>query len=325
MYDERHMNIGDNISVLVPHRISGLFDIVESGGGRPMADISKVGSRGGGPSLTSFGKTTVKIIEILKHDERSCCEIFINGENCTNTAKTTYYVFSHITSLFKIPVKVGIYHEFDMPIGAGFGASGCGAIGTAFGLNYLLEVGLSYNNSGKIAHIGEVLNKTGLGTVGGQLTGGLSITTKAGFPFELDKILVPPETKIVCGSFGPIPTGSIIGDPMHKEKIKTAGAWAMSKLMNFPIFQRFIDISSKFVEKTGLLEEPGMENTKSLIKELNKLKVYGANMNQLGKSVYCFCHKKDEKKVMEIYKTFEPDIFIRSLEICDSGPLLSKR
>lgn len=317
------MKVGEIIHVYVPHRISGLFQIVESDGGLPVDDISKIGSRGGGPSLSAHGKTTIELKAILTSDEMPKCEIYINNKNCTDTAKTTYYVFSHISSLLERPVEVRISHDFDLPIGAGFGASGCGAIGTAFGLNYLLNVGLSFNNAGKIAHIGEVMNKTGLGTVGGQMKGGLSITTKAGFPFELDKIFVPPEIKIICGSFGPIPTGSIIGDLNYKEKIKSAGAWAMTELMSFPVFERFIKISQQFVNKIGILDKPEMDDTRALINDLNQLDVYGASMNQLGKSAYCFCNTEDENEVLEVYETYKPRIFIKSLEICDDGPKLS--
>jgi pantoate kinase len=317
------MNIGDSITVKVPHRISGLFQIVESGVGRPVDDISKIGSRGGGPSLTAYGNTTIKIVDILNSDQRSLCEVYINGKDCSDSAKTTFYVFSTITSLFKTPVKVKIQHDFEMPIGAGYGASGAGAIGAAFGLNYLLNIGLTYNGAGKIAHIGEVMNKTGLGTVGGQLTGGLSITTKAGYPFELDKVFVPPNTKIICGSFGPIPTGSIIGDPIYKEKIKAAGLWAMTELLANPIFQRYIDIARKFVDKVGLLNHDDMIETKELINTLNKLRVYGASMNQLGKSVYCFCRIEDEKRVMEIFDSYKPKIFVKSLEVSDTTPYLT--
>lgn len=320
------MNVGDTITVLVPHRISGFFQIIESGGGIPVDDVSKVGSRGGGPSLTAYGRTTIEILDILASEEPSECKIFINNKQCTSSAKTTFYVFSNIISLSDQPVKVNISHDFDLPIGSGYGASGCGAIGAAFGLNYLLNLGLTYNNAGRIAHIGEVMNKTGLGTVGGQLTGGLSITTRAGFPFELDRILVPSNLKIICGSFGPIPTESIIAHPNYKERIKSAGAWAMEEFLKKPVFQRFIDISRKFVDKVGLLETNGMEQTKELINSLNKLegKIYGASMNQLGRSVYCFCEPDEENKVLEVFKSHNPKI-IKSLDVCHSGPIIIKK
>ncbi|MHA1338629.1 MAG: pantoate kinase [Promethearchaeota archaeon] len=318
-------NIGDEIQVFVPHRISGLFQIVESGGGIPIEDISKVGSRGGGPSLTEYGITKIRIMDILDNDEVSKCEIIINGKDASQSAKTSYYVFSNLSSMFPKPLKIRIEHNFNLPIGCGYGASGCGAIGVSFGLNMLLKLGLTYNQAGKIAHTSEVLNKTGLGTVGGQLIGGLSITTRAGFPFEMDRIIVPPNVKIICTTFGPIPTDSIIGDPKHKKIIIDAGAWAMNELLEYPVFENFIAISRKFVEKTGLLEEEGMELTKELIERLNKLegKIYGASMNQLGKSVYCFCDYSEEKKVLEVFETYKPQSkVIKSLEICHSGPFL---
>ncbi|MHA1110720.1 MAG: pantoate kinase [Promethearchaeota archaeon] len=311
------------ITVLVPHRISGFFQIVESGGGRPVDDLSRIGSMGGGPSLSNYGRTNIKIKKYLKPMESSRCTITINGSESTKTARTTFYVFSHYTSLIKRPVDIEIHHEYELPLGAGYGSSGCGAIGSSFGLNYLLNVGLSYNQAGRIAHIAEVMNKTGLGTVGGQLTGGISITTKAGFPFELDRIFCPPDIKIVCGSFGSIPTQSIIGDPLHKSRIKEAGARAMNSLLKNPIFPEFIKISQQFVSDIKILEPADMHEVRELIAELNKLGVFGASMNQLGKSVYCFCRPSEIKIVNEVFNSFTPS-FLKELEVCETGPILSR-
>ena len=224
--------------------------------------------------------------------------------------------------MIKNPINVEIRHKYDLPIGAGYGSSGCGAIGTSFGLNYLFDVGLSYNQAGKIAHVAEVMNKTGLGTVGGQLTGGISITTKAGYPFEMDRIFYPPNVKILCGSFGSIPTQSIIGDPLHKAKIKQAGAKAMHAILKNPLFTEFIRISQKFVQEIGILESSQMQDVKELITTLNKLDVYGASMNQLGKSVYCFCKKENSRKIMEVFQSYSPST-LKELNVCETGPLVS--
>lgn len=316
------MKATTEITILVPHRISGFFQIVESGGGRPVDELSHIGSMGGGPSLSNYGRTKIRVVQELNSMEPSRCTITINGNNSTKTAMTTFYVFSHYTSLIKHPVNVEIYHEYELPLGAGYGSSGCGAIGTSFGLNLLLNVGLSYNQAGKIAHVAEVMNKTGLGTVGGQLTGGISITTKAGYPFVLDRIFYPANVKIVCGSFGSIPTQSIIGDPLHKTRIKKAGAFAMNTLLKNPIFSEFIRVSQQFVQDIQILESPDMHEVKDLINSLNKLDVYGASMNQLGKSVYCFCEDQQIKQVKEVFQSFSPS-FLMELDICQTGPLIS--
>jgi len=317
------MKLETEITVLVPHRISCFFQIVESGGGRPVDDLSRIGSMGGGPSLSIHGKTKIKIKEFLDPTEPSKCTIRINGVESTKTAKTTFYVFSHYTSMIKRPINIDIYHDYQLPLGAGYGSSGCGAIGTSFGLNYLLDVGLSYNQAGRIAHIAEVMNKTGLGTVGGQLTGGISITTKAGYPFELDRIFYPLNVKIMCASFGSIPTPSIIGDPIYKTRIKEAGAKAMHNLLKTPIFTEFLRVSQLFVKEIQILEPPEMQDIKHLIEDLNKLDVYGAGMNQLGKSVYCFCDSSHINQVKEVFDTFCPNM-TKELTICESGPVLYK-
>jgi len=53
---------------------------------------------------------------------------------------------------------------------------------------------------------------------------------------------------------------------------------------------------------------------------LNNLKILGASMNQLGRSVYAICKKENEREVMEIFETYKPEINVFNLSINKIGP-----
>ncbi|MHA1294129.1 MAG: hypothetical protein ACTSQJ_15870, partial [Promethearchaeota archaeon] len=67
-----------------------------------------------------------------------------------------------------------------------------------------------------------------------------------------------------------------------------------------------------------------LKKTKELLNSLNKLKIIGASMNQLGRSVLAICKKKNEEKVLEIFESFRPEIKIYNLSILPRGPLILK-
>jgi pantoate kinase len=308
------------VIVDVPHRISGFFEPVDVEMGRAVQDLARAGSRGGGPALTAFGHTSVELLPTSPSESR--CRIFINEKEVNQEARTTAFVFQQFLDYLKSPVEVEIRHVFDLPIGCGYGASGAGAIGTAVGLTCVLGLPITLNQAGKIAHIAEVMNKTGLGTVGGQLFAGFNITTQAGFPFILDKLIVPPGTKIVCGTFGPVYTKTILGSWEWKEKIRRVGAKAFDALFTRPNIQNFMDVSRKFVMDVGMLEALHLDNVRDLMKDLNSLKIVGASMNQLGQSVYAICN---DKQVPTVKKAFEKHKITNGpwdLEVCFQGPVL---
>ena len=54
------------------------------------------------------------------------------------------FIFNYIKNLINNPKIIEIYHEFELPVECGYGASGSGALGAIFGLNKLLGLKLSY-------------------------------------------------------------------------------------------------------------------------------------------------------------------------------------
>lgn len=304
----------DKVIVKVPHRISGFFEIVDKINDVKIMDPEKIGSRGAGFCIDAFGNTEINI-QLLDKNSDFEIEIYINGKKLNQEAETTYFIVDYIKKYIKKSCKIRINHFFDMPVGCGYGASGAGALGTIFGLDYLLNLKLSFQEKGKIAHIAEVVNRTGLGTVCGQLGGGIGILKESGYPCVYEKIKIPQDLKIICGSFGMIHTKSILTDPVLNEKIKKAGKKALKILIKEPNIKVFIDESIEFVKKTEILEILELFEVQELMEDLNKINIIGASMNQLGRSVYAICRKCDDKEVLDIFESYKPNIEIFNTRI----------
>ena len=309
------------VIVEVPHRISGFFEIVDEINGIKIENPERIGSRGAGFNLSAVGRTKIEVEE-LGNSSGQQIEIFINNVKVNEEAETTHYIYNYIKKLLENSVRISIFHNFDLPVGCGYGASGSGALGAIYGLNHVLNLRLSNTVKGKIAHIAEVVNRTGLGTVCGQLRGGLCILKEPGYPCVSESIKVPRKLKIICGSFGMIHTKSVLTDPVLNLKIKGAGRKAQKKLLRNKSIESFISASNEFVKETEIVEILGLHEIEELVRRLNKLKILGASMNQLGRSVFAICKEEEEKSVTEIYSSYKPEIKIFNLSINLKGPYI---
>jgi pantoate kinase len=313
------------VIVEVPHRISGFFEIVDEIDGTIINNPERIGSRGAGFNLSAVGRTKIIVEDLVKYNDPRI-NIYINNEKMDDKAETTYYIYNQIKKFIKNPVEITIFHEFDLPVGCGFGASGSGALGSIYGLDYVLNLNLPMIEKGRMAHIAEVVNRTGLGTVCGQLRGGLCILLEPGFPCVSESIKVPRNLKIICGSFGMIHTKSILTDPVLNLKIKLAGRKAQIKLLQNRSIKSFLKASLEFVEETNIIDILGLSEIGDLIRRLNKTKILGASMNQLGRSVFAVCKEEDEKDVKEIFNSYGPRIKVFNLSINAKGPyILNKK
>jgi len=308
------------IEVSVPHRISGFFEIVDQkNSGKTIKNPEKIGSRGAGFNLSAVGKTMVKVFKSPELEEKNY-KIFINNNKLNKRAATSYYILKYVKDLIQNPIGIEIHHKFELPVGCGYGASGSGALGIILALNKALALNLDLFECGRIAHIAEVINRTGLGTVCGQLSGGLSILKNPGYPCHSERIQVDNNIKVVCTSFGEISTKSILSDPILNDKIKHAGKIALSKLINSPGIKTFMDVSLGFVRKTNILNLLDLNEIKQFLRDLNNQNIIGASMNQLGKSVYAVCKEKNLDKVKEIFQSYNSMDKIHILSINDKGP-----
>ena len=77
----------------------------------------------------------------------------------------------------------------------------------------------------------------------------------------------------------------------------------------------FIKVSQDFVREIQILDILDLKVIKELLNDLNNLNIIGASMNQLGRSVYCFCEEDNKDKVLEILDSFKPEIKIFELRV----------
>ncbi len=216
-----------------PAHISGIFVIGLK------KDASRSGSMGCGICLED-GVTT-------KVGAAKKTSVLING--AAAEAPTTLAVLKLLTSR---PVLVET--TLELPVGAGFGASGAGALSTALALNEALSLNLTLSELAQAAHVAEVKNRTGLGDVTGQTFGGIVIRKKAGAPFSVNIDKIPcVERKISWVSFGRISTKSVLSDEAKKKSINRAGKTGLKELLKKPTLENFFRQSCKFAKEIELM------------------------------------------------------------------------
>ncbi len=255
-------------SAFVPGHITGFFEIFDH------ENSIKAGSRGAGVVLDKGVYTTVKI------KEGYGISTTLNGDVCE--CPVSQSALKDVLRIAGAKYEVEIIHELEVPQGQGFGASGAGALGTALAANAALGLNLTMNQCGEIAHRAEVLNRSGLGDVIAQSTGGLVIRKKPGAPGTGVTDRIFSDEKLVVFTIGSkIKTKSVLLDNEKKEKINKAGRVCMKELLKEPSTENFLALSRKFAFETGLMEK----DVHSALKTLEGRGVT-ASMSMLGNSVF---------------------------------------
>lgn len=216
-----------------PAHITGFF------AARRDPDPRLAGSVGCGLNLDLFARTLVRPSEETV--------VLLNGVE--SPAPVTRRV---VESLAPEPVRVET--ELSMPLGAGFGASGAGALSCAYAINEAFGLALIANGVGEAAHVAEVTCGTGLGDVIAQNVGGLAVRLSPGAPGvgSVDRIPVPPLT-VDCLVRGPLSTEEILSDPGTMRGVNREGERALKELLKRPTLERFVSLSWEFALKSGLV------------------------------------------------------------------------
>jgi pantoate kinase len=154
------------------------------------------------------------------------------------------------------PSPVRVETELSMPEGSGFGASGAGALSSAYAINGAFDLALTANAVGEAAHRAEVASGTGLGDVIAQNAGGLVVRLSAGAPGvgSVDRIPVPP-LRIGCIVRGPLSTEEVLSDPGVMRGVNREGERALKELLRMPTLDRFVSLSWEFARRSGLAKD----------------------------------------------------------------------
>jgi len=259
-------------SVFVPSHITGFFEIIDN------ENSLKKGSRGAGVVMDKGVMTKTKITE------GNSINIKINGKYDPGNATITEKTIEIIKREYNLNDKeIRIEHDVEVPIGAGFGTSAAFALGTAMGISKILELPLQFNKIAQIAHMAELEMKSGLGDVIGEISGGIVLRLKEGAPGigKTTKIELDEEIYVISKTFGEIKTSDIIEDPVYKRRINEMGHILLQELIKEPKPEKFMELSRKFAEKTGLMSQEVKEVANILEDE-----TIGASMAMLGNTVF---------------------------------------
>lgn len=212
-----------------PAHITGFFEVYDH------ADPLRKGSTGCGIVLSAGIETKVTIGEGVEETT-----VLLNGKRVEGSTSRTV-----VEMLTDRPVRVESTAQ--VPVECGLGASGAGALGTAYALNHVLSLNFTANKLNGIAHVAEVRNSSGLGDVAAQSLGGAVIRTSPGAPGVGSCDRIPAgESDVYCVILGKLSTGSVLGSQEAVRSINAAGKDAMKRLMERPCIENFMRCSRDF-------------------------------------------------------------------------------
>jgi len=306
-----------NFKAFSPAGISSFFEICDrTADGKPLTNPLKVGARGGGFGIKKGVLTEVRVAKA----DRNSVKVMINGSPAPE-AETTKTTVNALLTKVDEKYAVAVRHEIEVPIGAGFGSSAGGALTTALALSKALDLKLTFNQIGRIAHSAEVQCKTGLGTVGPLMLSGCVLTVEPGAPgiAVIDRIPISPDYVVVAGVFGPILTKQVLSSHEKRRAINKWGRITLEKILDEPSLENFLTRCLEFAQKTGFMTK----RLEGLVKLAEKAGALGAAQNMVGEVIHAVTTLENAKRVVEAFKQVLPEDKIIVSEIDFQGARLT--
>jgi len=283
-------------AAFAPCHITGFFQILDQ-----PTNLLHAGSKGAGVSLSRGVKTIVKIRKAMKDS----LQVKINGF-ASNSAEVSKHVVDAFLSRFKQMenFQIIVEHHVDVPIEAGFGSSGAGALSLALAVNDVFGLGMSKMEAAQMAHVAEVECKTGLGTVIAEAFGGVEVRVKPGAPGigEIKNVPVPKDYVVACLTFGQLPTKKFLTDEEIRKRINEFGGKLVDKLIEEPNVTNFMDFSRQFAEHIGLVTEK-TRRTLNATDNANFI----CSMPMFGEAAFTLIKQEFLEELLQIFRTHSPD------------------
>jgi pantoate kinase len=275
--------VTDAVSYWVASHLTGIFEIRDNS-----CDLLRKGSRGAGLSINRGVITTVrKTID-------PGFEVFFDGKIRLRTEAAVTKQIVELLLPEKQRSNLRIEHTFQVPLSSGYGASAAGAVGAAFAINDLLELGLTKLELFQIAHRAEVITKSGLGDVIGLYQGGLEIRLREGAP-GVGKTMPFKNIdrwKVATVHLGTLPTSEVLSNHHKRKIVNNAAREVISELIQSPTFSNFVTQSVTFTVEANLWSNRLSECIKNLPES-----VIGSQI-MLGEAFFIFYH--DDADLIDI-------------------------
>ncbi|OLS25801.1 MAG: Pantoate kinase [Candidatus Heimdallarchaeota archaeon LC_2] len=244
----------------------------------------KMGSIGGGINFEK-GVTT-------KLEKDMSNSVLWNSQNINGiVTRTVISLFGKLTGK---EIKVKVSHESELGIGFGFSTSGAGAIGTVLGLNELFNTQFDNTDLFELAHKAEIINHTGLGSVVGQITGGIEFRLSQGGPKLCETKSVSSNANLVIAMLGPLSTADVLTSENHMKLVTSSGMETIKNIQNFQniTIKSALQMGRQFMEKCGLMTE----KVKQMIKELDNIGERFSSMAMIGEALIIFPQNRNQIK-----------------------------
>jgi pantoate kinase len=290
----------------VPGHVTGIFRIFDE-----YENPLRCGSTGAGFSVTIGTVTSVSVME------HSSLEITTDYNNERIDAQVTKTVIRRLTDEYERTLKVHVAHDSSLLSGAGFGASGAGALGTALALGHLLDSEITLEKAAGFAHIAEIINRTGLGDVISQTVGGVEVRIKPGAPGvgEVKPIAHEDSLRAILAGAPGLKTSEVLSNPISRNRINTTGDSLISRIIKNPTIETFVQSSREFSDTIGLKTV----RVESALKDLESAGFSNSSMVMLGESVFCLCDENDTPLAQEILSKYWNTSQVFATEISESG------
>ena len=296
-----------------PAGISSFFEICDkTEEGKLIADLERVGARGGGFVIQKGVLTEVSVSEAKVNRIR----VFIDGKLAPE-AETTRAVSQMLLSKANKFCDVVVNHKVDIPIGSGFGSSAAGALTAGLALSNALDLALTYNQIGKIAHVAEVKCKTGLGTVGPLMLGGCIITVEPGAPgvSVIDRIPLSDNYMVVTGVLEAKLTRQVLASAEKRREVNRWGRRTLEAILGEPSVENFMACCLDFADKAGFMTS----GVRQLAKLAEKAGAVGVAQNMVGEAVHALVLGEEVRNVVEAFKQVLPNERILAAKIDFQG------
>jgi pantoate kinase len=210
-----------------------------------------------------------------------------------------------------------------VPIGAGYGTSAAGTAAACLALTDAADIPMTLNELGRLTHIAEVVNHTGLGTASALLVGGFVLVTEPGAPGigSVDRLLFPKNHKIICVYVGPILTRGALSQADLARRVNPLAQRAMQAIRRTPDLQTFLMSARKFSDQAGF-QTPKIARIMDVMTAAGAV---GGAQNMIGEAVHAVAETSKIPRVVRAVRREFPSakVFVTQLE--DRGVRLSEK
>lgn len=237
-------------------------------------DPLKMGSLGGG---FNFSEGVITDVEKSSRDN-----ILWNNKNIGGKVSlTALELFRELT---EISEHTTISHYSNLKIGYGLSTSGAGAIGTLLALNELYDTNIPKTKLFQLAHIADVTNQTGLGSVMGQISSGVELRTKQGGPGIGEVKTKHADDRIILMLLGSLSTSDVLKSKDQLQQVTKVGNIAVRKAKEIKennVVRKFMKFSEDFMQTCGLRTE----RVKKLKEKLSRMNEPHVSMAMIGETI----------------------------------------